>query len=105
MKNKDLESLTLRHTGWRVHYFLIMLIMVVILIGCRQQNNAEIAVVSGKFPEGIRGEIRLSELTPEQVTGVDSVSIAADGNFRLVAHPVETGFYILQFDEIGRAHV
>ncbi|HZK08384.1 MAG TPA: TlpA disulfide reductase family protein [Bacteroidales bacterium] len=73
--------------------------MVVILIGCRQQNNAEIAVVSGKFPEGIRGEIRLSELTPEQVTGVDSVSIAADGNFRLVAHPVETGLYILQFDD------
>lgn len=76
-----------------------MVVMVVMLNGCRQQTSTEVAVVSGKLPAGTPGEIRLSELTPEKVTGVDSVSIAADGNFRLVAHPAATGLYILHYDD------
>lgn len=99
IKNKDLESLTLLHNQSRVYYFFMMLMMVVIFNGCRQQNSTEVAVVSGKLPAGIRGEIRLSELTPEKVTGVDSASIAADGTFRLVAHPAATGLYILHNDD------
>jgi hypothetical protein len=99
MMNKDLENLTLRNSKWRVHYFLMVLMVVVILNGCQPENHRAAAIISGKVPFKDPCKIHLSELAPDQVTGIDSVLVTADGTFLLSAHPSERSFYLLQYDD------
>jgi hypothetical protein len=100
MKNKDLESLThQRHQWWPQHYLFMVLMMVLSLMGCHPQHDSAVAIVSGIVPVKSSRQIKLYELTPDKILGVDSAMTAANGTFHLTAHPAETGLYLLQYDD------
>ncbi|MBE0640063.1 MAG: AhpC/TSA family protein [Bacteroidales bacterium] len=76
-----------------------LLLLAIIVVSCLTQTRKDEIAIRGKIDGAVGKMVVLEELTATALIKMDSTLVSAESDFAFAAHPVETTFYLLRFED------
>lgn len=77
----------------------LLLLLPAIVVSCLTQTRKDEIAIRGKIDGAVGKMVVLEELTATALIKTDSTLINNENDFAFAAHPIETSFYLLRFED------